>query len=248
MNDEQEELQPRKDYELIFPDNVYLSMDVQGYDTWYYTFYWELLPCLGLDTLCSLLQAPRFDNMTSYNIKRLVEDLLDHSFYRAWIEEERFAQDRMLHVSQARFNHWRSWMRSQNETQEYTDTILPKFDIEQQVRQHCQEFMHWKVYRQRAWIFFSGSGRQPDVPTWDYMDAQLQSIIDMVDRDNQGRRRRSQKWQDYWARRTSNPPLDPRSSANWAREYTGPADERESIFSTVPRFFEPPRRGDILNR
>lgn len=110
--------------------------------------------------------------------------------------------------------------------------------IEQTQQQYRLQALQWKIYRQRGWIFFRDSpGPQPTLPTMENIVKEHDSLSGWVCLEQEKKRRRSQNWQDYWAGRSWEYPLDPDSPANQSNPVNRWLKPRVSVSSSIPRFF-----------
>ncbi|KAJ4111464.1 hypothetical protein NW768_011818 [Fusarium equiseti] len=211
-----------KDLGLLFPDTLYFDGAVFSH-VWKF----HILPCLGLDLLNSIIQDPGFDDETLMTIETKVQHLTWRFSPKAWIMRDRFIHNHRLYTSGSRLRRWQ-WDMPTPGPRPYLQMVQ---ELELQVLQS-------KIYRQRGWIFFRDSPRpQPTLPSAESIAEEQDSVSDWICLEQENERRRSQKWQDYWAGRTLEDPLDPNSPANQSSPIRRQLDPGVSVFSTVPRFF-----------
>ncbi|EYB24264.1 hypothetical protein FG05_30493 [Fusarium graminearum] len=225
-NDEDADLPSARDLGLLYPDNLYFDGALRSIPRKL-----DILSCLGLDLLSSIIQNSRFDDGTGISIDTHITHLTFYFSDKAWIIRDPFNYNHRLLTSRSRL---RSWLRDMplavsRRHGDYRGYVRQrKQDLELQVLQS-------KIYRQRGWIFFRDSpGPQPILPSAEHIVEEYDSVSDWICLELEKHRRRSQKWQDYWAGRTLDDPLDPDSPANQSSPTRCP---EVYAFSTFPRFF-----------
>ncbi|KAJ4005484.1 hypothetical protein NW752_002316 [Fusarium irregulare] len=164
-----------KELGLLFPDDLYFDgavfSEARNLD---------IISCLGLDHLSSIIQSLQFDD----------------------------------------------------------ETLMAIDPLQQRIEELRLQVLQSKIYRQRGWIFFRDSpGPQPTLPAMEYIAKEHDSVSDWICLEQEKHRRRSQKWQDYWAARSWEDPLDPETSDKESNPMQRRSEPRVSVSSDIPRFF-----------
>ncbi|RFN45628.1 hypothetical protein FIE12Z_10130 [Fusarium flagelliforme] len=233
-----DEAQPKltstKDFGLLFPDNTYFDWAYYRSDTFLRD--WEALPCLGLDLLSAILQSPRFNNTVALRIDWWLTCLLENWVLSLWTLQDPFVRDGKLCYCEYEFPDWRRRMRDQNKAQRNISSLIK---VEQKLHEYSMQNVQSQIYRRWGWIFFTDApDQQPSLPSAAYIFEQYASVNRMADIGLQMRRRRSQKWQDYWAGRSLEDPL---KSTDSTIDRDHESDRDISAFRDVPRFFQAQR-------
>ncbi|KAH7174212.1 uncharacterized protein B0J16DRAFT_403789 [Fusarium flagelliforme] len=237
-NDEQPDLPSAKGFGLLFPDNLY-------FDIGEYTFFGylrmpklEILPCLGLDLLSPIIQTRRFDFAILSTIGRRAQ-YLDRVFHcKKWITKGRFNYDHRLYTSESKLDRWKQKMENPDVPGNITRMrITPLRDVKQRTKDFKLQILQSKIYRQRGWIFLNDSPtHHPILPSVSDLTEQDASVSDDICLGPQRKRRRSQRWHNYWSGLSLEDPLDTDSPANHSNLANHLLEPRVSSFSTVPRF------------
>jgi hypothetical protein len=246
---EEDELLSARDYGLLFPDDLYFDMDIHANEPWLDLLGYEILPCLGLDSLSSILRSPELNNTKGCRIKHWVCGLARQA-NSSWILNRHFAQHHDLYVTRTRLHQWLERMESWNDLTRpigYMTDIRPKIDIDQETQQLYIQNLQSAIYRQRAWIFFTDSSdHQPCLPSWDNIAAQQELVSDVLGLEHHRRRRRSQKWQSYWAGQSLDSPFEADASPDQGEEDSGGLNHGDFVLPAIPRFFEKPWRDEMV--
>jgi hypothetical protein len=239
-NNEKHKLLSAKEYGLLFPDDIYFEMENETFPG---VSECESLPCLGLDTLSAILRSPELMNPKVCRMEHWVRALANQPD-SSWIINEHFTQHHDLYVTRIRIWEWKRWMELQNyrwRSSGYGIPTKPMIDIDQQQQQLRLQNLQSAIYRQRAWIFFTNSStHQPCLPSWGHLATQRELVSNVLSLEHQRQRRRSQKWQDYWAGRSLDHPFDASSSSDQGEDDSGGLNDREFVPPAIRRFFEKP--------
>lgn len=238
-NNEKRKFLSAKECGLLFPGDLYFNMESEAFSG---VLDCESLPCLGLDVLSAILRCPELTNTKGRRIRHWVSELANQPD-SSWILDEHFTQHRDLYPSSTKIHEWNWWMESLNyERHSNRDTIptRPEIDIDQQNLQLRLQILQSAIYRQRAWIFFTGSSNQPCLPSRDHLAAQQELIGDVLSLEHHRESRRFQKWLDYWKRRSWNRLLEAGSSPDQGEDNSGGLNEGGFVPPTIRRFFEKP--------
>lgn len=236
----QPDLPSARDFGLLFPDNLYFTLDHHSTRPSPHVTKWETLACLGLDLLSAILQTRPLDDSIFLDDHLGVENIIR---YRpddyTWIMQWCFARNHRLRATESMLEDWQE--RLMNYGSHLTRphrTIYRDIGIEQIKQQYRLQALQWNIYRQRGWIFFTDApDHQPSLPSSGDIAEEHDSVSDWMCLRQEKQRRRSQKWQDYWAGRTLEDPLDPDSPTNQSKPIRRRLDPGVSVLSTVPRFF-----------
>ncbi|QPC73210.1 hypothetical protein HYE68_003962 [Fusarium pseudograminearum] len=204
LDDKQQELPHANDRGLLFPDNHYIGLPTYISDAYLMYDTWVRMPCLGLDPLSSLLQYINSDSISNEDIRHRVRCISDHEPYGCWTASGSFARRHRLYSISADVDQWATEARFSNNREETgIEPSMTEVD-----RLTSLQISATGMYRQRAMTFFTGSTSQPILPCWNNFVSQEERVGDIVDLQKYQRRRRSQVWQDYWAGRTVDRPVD----------------------------------------
>ncbi|CAJ0552309.1 Ff.00g062880.m01.CDS01 [Fusarium sp. VM40] len=234
-NNDEGVLLSAKNYGLLFSDDQYFDMEKEVFLG---LLELEGLPCLGLDSLSAILRSPELINTKGCRMTHWVGGLAQQPD-SSWILSQHFTLHHDLYVSRTRIDQWKWWMESRNQSSRHGISVGPRIDIHQQKQQLHLQNLQSAIYRQRAWIFFTNSStHQPCLPSWDHLATQRELVSDVVGLGHHQLRRRSQKWQDYWAGRSLDDPLEADSSHVQDEEDSGELKDVQFIPPAIPRFFE----------
>ncbi|KAF5246320.1 hypothetical protein FAUST_1437 [Fusarium austroamericanum] len=186
VDDKQHELSHANDYGLLFPDNHYIGLNTYLFDADIQGLRWIQMPCSGLDSITSLLQYINSGSRSGPQIRDWVKNFPIQNSHCRWTSRGHFAQRYRLYSISADVKQWATEMQ-----------------FSEPVNLRDLKVSATGMYRQRAMTFFTGStGRQPLLPSWKNLFSQQERLRGIVYLAEHRGRRRSQKWQDYWAGRT----------------------------------------------
>lgn len=236
-SNEKDKLLSAKEYGSPFPDDLYFNMENEAFPG---VLDCESLPCLGLDVLSAILRSSELINTKGRRFRHWVSQLANQPD-TSWILDEHFTQHRDLYPSSTKIHEWDWWMESLNHDRHSNrDTVptRPEIDIDEQNLQLRLQLLQSAIYRQRAWIFFTGSSNQPCLPSWGHLAVQQELVGDFLSLELCRESRRYQKWLDYWKGRSWNwlPQAD--SSPGQDEDNSGGLNDEQFVPPTILRFFE----------
>ncbi|KAF4980512.1 hypothetical protein FZEAL_3500 [Fusarium zealandicum] len=221
----QEASELQKGRPLLYPDNLYFSADAHFADIIWPSQYRNAasyLPYLGFDLLAQLSTLVGRKQQTDEQLRSWFRSLSSEWTMTHWLLPDHF----LIH------DHGLG-----------LEACDPKEGHRHQLLQRLSRdyFLQVKIYRQRAWAFFDDSRLFPDpathFPTTDGIEEQQHAVrlqFCSCSIEVNRRRRRSRKWQDYWAGRSLDKPKD----------YCGDSEEQAKIEDdyglVIPPFFNDP--------
>jgi hypothetical protein len=202
-------------YGLLFPDNTYFSAAAYEEDMEKYGRYLASdLPCVGLDCLSQILLFMNEATGREPILKAWLETL-SFRFGVAWrvLLPESLADRELCSYNRPQAEH--RGLEQSDEEPEYDEVSMDRFGTVIHKRSPHLKRLHGfqlHIYRQRAWGLFDDdrlypmhNNHFPTLNEFDQMEKAFQDKVFLAP-DLERSRRRSQKWQDYWALRTLEPP------------------------------------------